>query len=71
MHSLTRKLASGAAAGLLAAGGLLAEPLVRPRQSADAAAWQLYFGSEYNTCQGCCRLSFCCGVNFPCEVVIE
>lgn len=71
MHSWTRKVAAGAAASLLAAGGLLAEPLVRSRQSADAASWQLYFGSEYNSCQGCCRLSFCCSVGLPCEVVIE
>jgi hypothetical protein len=71
MRSWTRRCAAGATAGLLATGVLLAEPLVRPHQRVEAAAWQLYFGSEYNTCQGCCRLSFCCAVNFPCEVVIE
>lgn len=71
MRKWSRKVAAGTAAGLLAAGALLAEPLVRPHQNADAAAWQLHFGSEYNTCEGCCQLSFCCGINFPCAIIID
>lgn len=53
-------------------GGLLfAEPGIRGAQSANAAQWQLYWGNEYDSCEGCCGVGFCCTINSPCAYVIE
>ncbi|MCA1791505.1 MAG: hypothetical protein LC667_17150 [Thioalkalivibrio sp.] len=71
MSSWIRKIAAGATAGLLATGVLLAEPVIRANQTVDAASWQLHFGNEFNYCEGCCNLSFCCGIGFPCIIIID
>ena len=71
MSAWSRKIAAGATASLLAAGVLFAEPLVRSHQSAEAASWQLYHGSQYSFCEGCCNLSFCCKIAHPCMIIID
>jgi hypothetical protein len=71
MNSWSRRIAACATAGLLGTGVLFAEPLVRSHQSAEAASWQLYIGSEYNSCEGCCYLSYCCKVGLPCAIIID
>lgn len=59
------------ALGLIAgAGGLFAEPALRTGQTANADQWQLYWGNEYDSCEGCCRVGLCCSINTKCSYKI-
>ncbi|HEX5869348.1 MAG TPA: hypothetical protein VFY65_02970 [Longimicrobium sp.] len=59
-----------AASCVLAASMLVFEPGLRPGQRLDAASWQLYWGSEYNYCEGCCGSGFCCNISHECMVIV-
>lgn len=70
MTKWMRKTVPAAGAGVLAAGLLLLEPAARAGQSAAADNWQLYLGSEYHYCEGCCW-GLCCPSKDPCRYPIE
>lgn len=55
---------------VMGAGLLFAEPGVRGGQTATAAQWQLYWGNEYDSCEGCCGVGFCCNINSACKHVL-
>lgn len=69
MRTRIRKLVT--AAGALAGAMLVLEPGVNATQQLDAAQWQLYWGSEYNYCEGCCGVGFCCNIGRECIIIID
>jgi hypothetical protein len=59
------------ALALMVGGALFAEPALRTGQTANAEQWQLYWGNEYDSCEGCCDVGFCCTINAKCSYKIQ
>ena len=57
-----------AAALVLGALALMAEPNLNQNSALSANDWQFYLGSLGDYCEGCCaEQSFCCGLPYPCR----
>ena len=60
-----------AAAFALAGALIFAEPGVRTSQQAAADQWQKYWGSQYDYCEGCCGVGFCCTISLDCKQRVD
>lgn len=70
MRTWIRKTALTAGAAAAAFILVFAEPMVRPQREAAADAWQLHYGSQYDYCESCCTLSFCCQLGDRCRRIV-
>ena len=69
MNARSRKMF--AAAFALAGAMLFAEPGVRSSQQASAYQWQLFWGSQYDYCEGCCGMGLCCNLSVDCRQRVD